>query len=316
MSDGKWLEISFVVDGELAESVSEVLSRYIPDGVVIESTAVDTKDDNSAGKPIGDLKVSGYLAVDDQLEEKRQQIEEAIWYLGRIRDLPSPKYRTIEQADWSEAWKQHYHPIAIGEKLMVVPAWVDNTIKDRIPVYIDPGMAFGTGTHPTTQLCLEMMEFVLQNNFLFETKKNVMDVIDVGCGSGILSIAALKLGVDRALGVDIDVDAIQSARDNAAMNGVRESVEFGVGSLTEIEAGRFSFQRAPLVVANILAVVIIRLLDQGLGSLLEPNGKLVLSGILEEQLSDVTMALDRNGLQVVSQRQQGDWVAILVKSNV
>ena len=141
-------------------------------------------------------------------------------------------------------------------------------------------------------------------------------VIDVGCGSGILSIAALKLGVDRALGVDIDVDAIQSARDNAAMNGVRESVEFGVGSLTEIEAGRFSFQRAPLVVANILAVVIIRLLDQGLGSLLEPNGKLVLSGILEEQLSDVTMALDRNGLQVVSQRQQGDWVAILVKSNV
>jgi len=316
MSGGKWLEISFVVDGEMAESLAEVLSRYVPDGVVIESTAVDTKDDNSAGKPVGDLRVSGYLAVDDQLEVKRQQIEEAIWYLGRIRTLPSPKYRTVEQADWSETWKRHYQPIEIGEKLMVIPAWVDKTAKDRIPIYIDPGMAFGTGTHPTTQLCLEMIEFVLHEYPTPNTEKTVTDVIDVGCGSGILSIAALKLGVGRALGVDIDEDAIQSARENAEMNGVLEFVEFEVGSLAEIEAGKFSVRRAPLVVANILAVVNIRLLDEGLGSLLASDGELVLSGILEEQVPDVTAALERNRLQLVSQRQKGDWVALLAKATV
>jgi len=153
-----WLEISLVVEPELVEPVSEVLARFAPDGVVVESTAVTAEMDDSLGRAIGPLRVAAYLPVDDTLEEKRQRLEESLWYLGRIRPLPAPIFQVIEQADWSESWKQHYHPIDIGERLVVVPAWLENPHPERIPIRIDPGMAFGTGTHPTTQLCLAVVE--------------------------------------------------------------------------------------------------------------------------------------------------------------
>jgi ribosomal protein L11 methyltransferase len=309
MPDLAWLEVSLILDGELAEAVSEVMARFAPDGVVIESTAVTSNPDDSEGHAVGPLRVCAYLLADDNVEETRKKLAEALWYLGRISPIPSPQYRLVKQTDWSEAWKQHYHPIAIGKSLMIIPAWLESPDPGRIAVRIDPGMAFGTGTHPTTQLCLELVEEAIQR-----ASGPLEAVIDVGCGSGILSTAAIKLGVGRALGVDVDPEAITASRENAALNGVAAQLEVGLGSLAEIRSGAFSMQRAPLVLANILATVVIRLLDEGLGDLVTPGGSLVLSGILEEQSPEVEAALVKHGLLLVDKRQSGDWVALLARS--
>ncbi|HOD04034.1 MAG TPA: 50S ribosomal protein L11 methyltransferase, partial [Anaerolineaceae bacterium] len=194
MAKARWLEISLVVNDELAEAVADVLGRFVSQGVVMERS-VEFNDAEDEGTPYGPVRVSGYLPVDEQLEDVRQQLEQALWYLGRIQPLPEPSYRTIEDQDWMAAWKQHYRPIPVGQKLMILPAWLSLDTEDRIAVRIDPSMAFGTGTHPTTQLCMALLENRVGKN---------EPVIDVGCGSGILSIAAVKLGAVRALAVDID----------------------------------------------------------------------------------------------------------------
>ena len=303
METPTWLEVSLIVDGEMAEAVADVLARFAPEGVVIESTKIESNLQDVEGHPVGPLRVAGYLPVDDQVEDTRRRLEEALWYLGRIRELPAPQFKPVQQTDWSEAWKQHYRPIPIGQNLMIVPAWLDPDTGGRIPIRIDPGMAFGTGTHPTTQLCLEIIE----NRFRQTTPTAV---IDLGCGSGILAVAALKLGAARALGIDIDADAIRSAQKNAAANQVAERLEFGLGSLAELQQGDFPIRTAPLVLANILAPILIRLLDEGLAETLTPDGLLVLSGILTEQADEVQAALEKHGLRLVEQRQIEDWVAI------
>jgi ribosomal protein L11 methyltransferase len=307
MDEATWLEVSLVVDGELAEAVADVLARYAPTGVVIESTKVITDSGESEGWVVGPLRVAAYLVMDDQIEETRRRVEEALFYLGIIRPLPPAQFTPIVEKDWSEAWKQHYKPIAIGERLMIVPAWMEIDTQGRIPIRIDPGMAFGTGTHPTTQLCLEAIETC------FTVTPGPKTVIDLGCGSGILAVAAIKLGARHALGVDIDADAIRSAIKNAETNAVNANLEFGLGSLDEIKAGAFSLQAAPLVLANILAPVLVRLFDQGLGDLVSPAGKLILSGILAEQTEEVAGAARRHGFNQIEILKSGDWVALTVQ---
>jgi ribosomal protein L11 methyltransferase len=309
MTGPSWIEISLIVDGELAESVAEVLARYLPNGVVIESTAVDTTDPETAGRAVGPMRVCGYIPIDRQMEATRQKVEQALWYLGRIRPLPAPEFKPIYEIEWVEAWKEHYQPVSVGEKLMIVPAWLSPETAGRIPILIDPGMAFGTGTHPTTQLCLELIE-AIQGSV---QHPHETEVIDVGCGSGILSIAALKLGARQALGVDTDPDAVGAALENARLNQLSAGVEFSVGSLAEIIAGEFSLTMGSLVLTNILAPVILRLLDLGLRDLLLPDGCLVLSGILEDQLPEIEAALSKNGLRLFEQRMIEDWVALLAE---
>ena len=310
MSNQSWAEFSLTVDGELAEAVAEVLRRYAPGGVAIESTAVASSLDDSEGDAVGPLRVYAYLPVDSHLAETRRQVEEALWYLGRIRPLPPLQVRTIQESDWSEAWKAGYRPIRLGERLIVVPAWLESPDAQRIAIRMDPGMAFGTGTHPTTQLCLEMLETSLLRAQANLPTSQALTVIDVGCGSGILSVAALKLGANHALGVDIDPLAVAAAADNAALNGVADRLEPGLGSVAEVRAGRFSLLRAPLVLANILAPVIVQLLEDGRGELLAPGGALILSGILDEQEDEVAGALADRALHVAARRQSGDWVAL------
>ena len=246
------------------------------------------------------------ICLDDQLEHTRQRIAEALYYLGRIQPLPEPQFKPIEDTNWAEAWKQHYRPIAIGQRLLIIPAWLDHPTGNRIPIRIDPGMAFGTGTHPTTQLSLEMLEDHLHPG---------ADLLDVGCGSGILSIAGLKLGAARALGVDTDPDAISAARENAHLNQVADRAAFAVGSIDAIQQGVFPVKQAPFVVANILAYILIRLLDAGLGELIAPGGRLLLSGILEEQFSEIETALHKHALTICEKRQIEDWIALVVEVN-
>jgi len=308
MSDSQLLEISLVVEDELVEPVSEVLRRYVKGGVAIESTAVSAGAEGENGQPVGPLRVYGYLPIDNALEEKRRSIEEALWYLSRIRTLPEPSYRTLRESDWAAAWKKHYHPIPIGRRLLIVPAWMGPPAQERIPIFIDPGMAFGTGTHPTTQLCLAAVEDFFEDR---DPNGSPMDVIDIGCGTGVLSIAALKLGARRALGLDIDADAVRAARENVRANRVDDRFELELGSLDEALAGNYSVQTAALVLANILAPVCIHLLDEGLARLLAPGGRLVLSGILEAQAADVEAAAVKNGLRLAETLQNADWVALV-----
>ena len=296
-----WLEVSLSVDGELAESVADVLARFAPNGVMTEQ-GVKFVDDEDAGTPAGPITVRAYLEVNDQLEETRQKLEESLYFLGMIQPVPAPVYKQIADQNWMEAWKQHYRPILIGQRLLILPAWLDSPAPERIAIKIDPGMAFGTGTHPTTQLCLELMEQYADNHPL-------STVIDVGCGSGILSIAALKLGAKTALGVDIDAESVTNSRENAGTNGIGDELILAQGSVAEVLAGQFPFKSAPLVVANILAPVIIRLFATGLADLVEPGGAVILSGILSEQEQNVMEAAQARGLVLTEHHQMGDWVA-------
>lgn len=309
MADKYWLEVSLIVDGELAEAAAEVLRRYLPDGVVIESTAVVAGPADENGQTIGPLRVCGYIPADQNLEETRQKIEEGLWYLGRISPLPAPEFKMIREVNWMEAWKEHYHPIPIGRRLLILPAWIAPPEDRRIPIRIELGMAFGTGTHPTTQLCLALAEDFFTSN---ESPQGLR-VIDIGCGSGILSVAGIKLGAEKALGVDIDPEAVRASGENASLNDVSHQLELGIGSVKEVNAGKFSIQKAQLVFANILAPVLIQLLNQGLGELVEPEGCLILSGILAEQSHEVETALDEHGFQQVRKQQMGDWVALAAR---
>jgi len=305
-----WLEVSLTVNGELAESVADVFARFAPNGVMTEQ-GVKFLDEEDEGTATGPITVRAYLEVNDQLEETRQKLEESLFYLGMITPVPTPSYKQIADQNWMEAWKQHYKPILIGQRLLILPAWLESPEPKRIAIKIDPGMAFGTGTHPTTQLCLELMEVYFDQ--MQHATRNTQQVIDVGCGSGILSIAALKLGADKVLGVDIDIESVKNSRENAEINGVGEELILGQGSVTEILSGSFQFKSAPLVVANILAPIIIRLFDAGLADLVEPNGEIILSGILAHQAENVIEAAQAKGLKRNDQRQIADWVAISLK---
>ena len=301
-----WLEVSMTVDGELAEAVADVFARFAYSGVMMEQ-GVKYNDAEDAGTPTGPIIVRAYLEMNEQIEEKRQELEESLFYLGMIQPLPVPTYKQIADQNWMEAWKQHYKPILIGERLVILPAWMDSPDPNRVAIKIDPGMAFGTGTHPTTQLCLELMEEWFNQSKILNQSKTV---IDIGCGSGILSIAALKLGAKQVLGVDIDAESITNSRENATTNRVGDELMLGVGSVQEILDGKFAFKKAPLVVANILAPVIMRLFDARLADLMDDQGAIILSGILLEQEQSVIAAGQAKGLEMIERKQIGDWVAL------
>ncbi len=344
-----WIEVSLVVDGEMAEAVAEVLGRYVSGGVVIEATALRLEGAEEA-VPAGPLRVCGYLPDDGELEAARDRIRRALWYLGRIHTpLPEPVFQRLQEADWVEQWKQHYHPIPIGRRLMILPAWFENPEPGRLAIKIEPGMAFGTGTHPTTQLAMSLLEEVLTSggpDLRAEGPDQVtgalrdpdpvgdtppMDptawavaavpaarsgLIDIGCGSGILSIAAFQLGAAPVTGVDIDPLAIEASRHNASLNGLADRIEWGQGSVAELLAGKFSQRRAPVVVVNILAGVILTLLDQGLARLVEPGGVLIASGILQSQSEAVAAGLTAQKLRIVKQVQREDWVALACEAGM
>jgi len=299
-----WLEVSLTVSGEAAEAVADVFARFAPGGVVHEATQIEVTPDDK-GRPVGPVIVRAYLPADEGLAAARAQLEEALWHLGQILPLPQPQYRPVAEADWSEAWKADFKPIRIGKRLIIVPAWLNPPLTpDDVPIRLDPGMAFGTGTHPTTQLCLAAIERHLQPG---------TPVIDLGTGSGILAIAAAKLGAGPLLAVDIDDEAVRVAKENAAANGVADHIHIEKGSLAEVLAHQFGMASAPFVVANILARVIVDLLGQGLAQAVTPGGLLVVSGILASQAFEVNAALKTRDLTILAHEHIEDWTAIIAR---
>jgi len=296
----QWLEVSLQLDGEAAEAAAEVMARYGYQGIAIEHGGIPPdKLDEDELPPPAYLTLRAYLPIDDQTEEARQKFEMALGYLNMMLPMPQPTYRTVDEEDWAEAWKAHYHPVRIGRRILIRPVWIPLEIgPDDVEIALDPGMAFGTGTHPTTQLCLEAVEDLIQPG---------AQVLDLGCGSGILSIAAAKLGAHHVLGLDIDPVAVDVARENVAGSGVADRITIEQGSLENIIT---SARRFDLIVVNILARIIIQMCDQHLGQTVRPGGVAIFSGIIDTQADDVEAALLKTGLTPMRRRQQGDWIAI------
>jgi ribosomal protein L11 methyltransferase len=287
----KWLETNVTVDCEAAEAVAEVLSRYAPRGVAIEAAP-------DGGSP-GPVTVRAYTAADDseQLRANRRHIEEAIWHLGQIWPIPEPTFQIVAEEDWAEAWKAQLSVLHIGEHIVIRPSWLEHKKKrDDVVIRLDPGMAFGTGLHPTTQLCLEALETLVQPG---------MDVLDVGTGTGILAIAAAKLGAARVAAVDSDRMAFKTARENAMINAVEGVVNTTCGSLEGI-VGSYD-----LVVVNILARVIMDMLRNGLGTHVNAGGKIIAAGIILDQEPDVTCTIEQAGFRLVDRRQRDDWICLV-----
>lgn len=295
-----WIEVTLKVDGEAAEAAAELLQRYGHQGVVIEQDDIppETWDDGEA-QPPQRLTLRAYFPADDRAEAARLQIETGLSYLNMMYPMPAPSYAVVKEADWAEAWKAHYHPVRVGRRLYIRPVWRDDpAAPGDISIALDPGMAFGTGTHPTTQLCLEALE---------DRVKPGSRVLDLGCGSGILAIAAARLGAASVLALDTDPVAVESAQQNIAHNGVAAIVTAQQGSLETVIT---SPRRFDLLVVNILARTIIAMCAQRLGDVVRPGGTALFSGIIHDQADEVEAALRQTGLLPSARRQQGDWVLI------
>lgn len=286
----EWLEVNVAVENEVAEAVAEAFSRYAHRGVVIEA--------GPDGWNAGPVVVKAYLSTDDQLWVKKRDIREALWHLSQIQPIPEPSFRLIAEEDWTEAWKRQLDVLRIGRHVVVCPSWLDHASDpEDIVVQLDPGMAFGTGLHPTTQMCLIALEELIQPG---------MDVLDMGTGSGILAIAAAKLGAS-VMAVDNDPQAVKVARSNVIENGMRESVAVKRGSLPQASGGY------DLVVINILAKVIVDMVQEGLSERMRPEGVVITAGVTDDQAPDVITAFERGGFTLIGRRQRGDWVSLLAK---
>ena len=251
--------------------------------------------------------VTIYVADNPQGMEELMQVRQILARL-KAQD-PDGKYgrlelemKDVDEEDWSNAWKKYYHPVQVGEHLVVCPSWEAYDRKpDEVVLTLNPGMAFGTGTHDTTRLCMELLEKYI-------TPQDT--VLDVGCGSGILAITAALLGANKIIGCDIDEVAVKVAGENAALNGVQDRIAFHQGDLTSQVEGSFQ-----IICANIVADVIIRLSEDA-GRYLAKDGIFITSGIIDTREQDVLNALVQNGFQVIERRTSGGWVALACKAKV
>lgn len=280
-----WVEVVVDASSESIEAVANLLIEAGAGGVVEVSPTAR----------------AAYLPADDQLRARIDRLRRAVSRLAEFGLDPGPATvtcRPVAEEDWAHAWKEHFHPIPIGERLIVRPSWRTYAAgPEEIVIDLDPGMAFGTGTHPTTRLCARALE-------RFVTPEST--VADVGTGSGVLAIGAALLGARRVVACDIDPVAVQVARENVAKNGVAQRVEVVHGSWTQlIEAGVI----AGVVVANITASVI-EVMIPDLPRLIAPEGRFIASGIVSRREADVWAALERRGWQLLGVETEGEWVAL------
>ncbi len=302
-----WLEVSVTTDGEGAEAVSEALRPFAyQDSVAIEQSGDETSLDPDALDPAVTVKI--YIPGDEDTPALRRKIEETLFYLSRLYPMPPPRFLELADEDWANAWKAHYHPFKIGGRIWIRPSWEEAgpdvvVEQDDIVLVLDPGMAFGTGLHPTTQSCLKALERLVEPG---------MRVLDAGTGSGILAVAAARLGATEIAAFDTDEMAVRSAVANAQENDVGQSIMIWQGDLSGVteHTGRTEWD---IVVVNILAPIIIRLLNENdLLGYVAPAGRLILSGIIDQQGPQVVEAVTSAGGQIVDTIESGDWVSYVV----
>jgi len=265
---------------------------YIDDGLMKLRLAETTL---TVYLPVSEAGAGQLCALERSLARLRAMDSDGLW--GRLE----LGVRAVHEQDWAEAWKRHYHPVRVGERLTIRPSWEEYApAPGEVVLSMDPGMAFGTGTHESTRLCLRLLERQLRPG---------MAVLDVGCGSGILAVAALLLGAGSAVGVDIDEVAVRVAQENAARNGVASRARFLCGSLARQVQGGYD-----IVLANIVADVIIGFVPD-IPRVLAPGGALIASGIIDSREADVRAALEAGGFTIVCRETAGGWVALQAVCN-
>jgi len=297
-SEASWLEVSLTVSPEAAEAVAEVLSRYAPQGVAIDMGDPDGRnEDEEESKTV---IVKAYLAMDETIEARRLELSTAIDHLRHIwPQIPAPSFTPIQDQDWTAGWKESIPVLHLTERVVIKPSWRDYEPQpDEIVLEMDPGMAFGTGLHPSTQLCAEGLVAWMQPEYR---------ILDLGTGTGILALIAAKLDATEILAVDNDIDAVAVARRNARHNHAAHAIRHVHGSLPDI-SGAYD-----LVLANLLAPILIKMARAGLASRVQRNGLLIASGVLEEQMEEVVEVFKQEGLYVVEVLQQEDWVALVMR---
>jgi ribosomal protein L11 methyltransferase len=298
-------EISVLVDGEAAEAVAEMLRPF----AYQESVVLEQKGDAANQDPLAlekEVTVKIYVPQAEDTPALRRRIGEILYHLNRLYPVPEPQFRLLEEKDWAHAWKENYHPFRVGGRIWIKPSWIDEARDPSgeaasdgdIVLVMDPGMAFGTGLHPTTQACLHALEKSVQQDDR---------LLDVGTGTGILAIAAARLGATEIAAVDNDELAVKATRENARLNGVEGLVKAWQGELGSVTEREWDD-----VVVNILAPVVIDLLNNaGLLAYVAPQGRLILSGIIDAQADDVRHALAAAGGSVVETLPIGDWVTFI-----
>lgn len=304
-----WIEIKVKTTTEAVEAVSNIFYEAGVAGVVIEDPKIylrpqDTGDWDYMEIPPGlnfeEAIVTGYLVEDSSLAERTQTIKQ------RIKELPNygldigkgeVAFAAISEKDWGEAWKKYYKPTPIGKKIVIKPSWEEYKPKaHEIIIELDPGMAFGTGTHETTMFCLELLE---------EWVKKGDTVIDMGCGSGILSIAAAKLGASKVIAVDKDEVAVRVAQKNVQRNKLDSVVKVLQGD-TLPDLGL----KADIIVANIIADVVIEL-SKTVPLHLKEKGIFLTSGIIKDREMSVKEALEKNGFDIIGEKEKSEWIALI-----
>lgn len=308
----KWIEVSIKTTTGAVEAVANVLYDAGVSGVVIEDphditiTGDDDKAWDYVDESLIDLEqgvtVKGYIPQSVDLMEKVDLIKTSINNLPEYGlDIGTGEVSTLEvnEEDWSTSWKKYYKPTKIGRNIVIKPTWEEYEAKEKeMVIEMDPGMAFGTGTHETTAMCVEKLEKYISNE---------SNVFDIGCGSGILSIVAAKLGARSVVGVDYDKVAVDVSKENILNNKVDDIVEIREGNLMNVVT-----EKANIVIANIIADVII-ILSKDIKSFLSDKGVFIASGIILDKVDEVKQKLIENGLEILEVETKGEWAAIVSK---
>ena len=310
--DGTWIEVRVITKSEALEPVSGIFYSLDCKGVAIEDP------EDILGREQGPLTwdfadinvlehkgkvavVKAYFAEEDNIEEILGYVNEKLVELKEMGiDLGEAKveHEKMYEEDWANTWKQYYKPSKVGEKIVVKPIWEEYEEKEgELVVNLDPGMAFGTGTHETTRMCIQALEKYV---------KEESTVFDVGCGSGILAIAAAKLGAKLAVGVDLDPVAVESSIENVGYNNLN-NIEILHGNLVEVIDGK-----ADIVVANILAEIICILTDD-VKRVMKDGGVFITSGIIHDRVDMVCEKLEVTGFEVIEKKRDGEWNCIVAK---
>lgn len=298
-----WTEITVSVPLEYTDSAAAIANMTVPYGIYIEDYSdleqgaeeiahIDLIDEELVKRDRTKSVIHIYISECDNAAEALAFLNERL----TAEKIPFESATVgVNDADWSENWKKYFHATEIGKRLAVVPSWENyENRENRKILKIDPGAAFGTGTHATTSLCLALLE---------ECVSDGDKMLDIGCGSGILSIASVLLGAESAVGVDIDAQSVKTARENAALNGKTDSTEYIVGDLADKVNGKYN-----VICANIVADVVIRLLADVRNYMAE-EAVLLVSGIIDTRESDVLAAAEINGFKIKEKRYRDNWCA-------
>lgn len=305
-----WTEITVKVPLDFCEQASAIANMTVPYGIYIEDYSdlensaweiahIDLIDEDLIKQDRDNAIIHIYISECDNAAEALEFLKERLtaekipFTVGAIG---------VDDTDWNENWKKYFHPIEIGEKLAVVPTWENYENKEgRTVLSIDPGAAFGTGTHATTSLCLEMLQSKVNTN----TK-----MLDIGCGSGILALSSVLLGAQSAIGVDIDAQSVKTAKENAEINKITDKTEFIVGDLADKISGKYD-----VICANIVADVIIRLLPD-VAQFMTENATLIISGIIDIRKDDVLSSVAENNFTVTQECYKDNWCAFALERKI